>query len=71
MLLPGPYKHMISADRQLLPITLPTSVIKSTLKVAAITSSEVNAVASSYVASEPRRLAVRPCGPFSSLVPGA
>ena len=61
-----------SADRQLLPITLPISVIISVLKVAAITSSDVNAVAVSFSLSLlPNKEAVSPCGPFSSREPGA
>ena len=39
--------------------------------MAAITSSDVKAVASIWVASEPSREAVSPWGPFSSLEPGA
>ena len=52
-------------------MTRPISYMSSVLKVAAITSSEVKAVASSWVASDPSREAVRPWGPFSSRVPGA
>ena len=71
MLLPGPYRQAMSASRQLLPMTLPISVMISVLKVAAITSSEVKAVAVSWLLSLLSRLAVRPWGPFSSRVPGA
>ena len=70
-MLPGPYRQAMLALRQLLPMIVPTAVIRSVLKVAAMTSSDVKAVAVSWVAPLPSRLAVRPWGPFSSRVPGA